>query len=62
MSFTSRYILPDPAAESGLIEFILKELEGKYEFAEPDQAAEKDIRRVQTQFHFEPIKRESLIL
>ena len=61
MSFTSRYILPDPVAEPGLIESMLKELEGKYEFAEPDQTAEKDIRRIHTQFHIEPIKRENLI-
>ena len=48
----------DPAAETGRIECIVKELEGKYRFVKPEQAAESDLRRVHTQFHIEAIKRD----
>ena len=46
----------DPAAEPGRIEAILRELEGKYEFTEPEPATEEDLRRVHTQTHIESIK------
>jgi len=48
----------DPAAESGRIESIVKELKGKYRFVKPEQAVESDLRRVHTQFHIESIKKE----
>ena len=38
----------DPAASPGRIEVILKELEGKYDFVEPESASEDDLRRVHT--------------
>jgi acetoin utilization deacetylase AcuC-like enzyme len=48
----------DPAAASGRIEPILKELEGKYDFVEPQAASGDDLRRVHTQSHIESIKRD----
>jgi acetoin utilization deacetylase AcuC-like enzyme len=46
----------DPAASPGRIEAILKELEGKFSFVEPETAPEEDLRRVHTQSHIESIK------
>jgi len=46
----------DPAASPGRIEAILKELEGEYDFVEPQAASEGDLRRVHTQNHIESIK------
>lgn len=51
----------DPAACPGRMESILKELEGNYDFIEPEPASEDDIRRVHTQFHIESIKRNRLL-
>jgi len=48
----------DPAASPGRIEAILKELEGKYDFVEPQAASEEDLKRVHTQYHIESIKRD----
>lgn len=48
----------DPAASPGRIEAILKELEGKYVFIQPQAATEEDLRRVHSQHHIESIKRE----
>jgi acetoin utilization deacetylase AcuC-like enzyme len=48
----------DPAADPGRIESILRTLEGKYRFVQPEPAAESDLRRVHTQFHIESIKRD----
>lgn len=48
----------DPAASAGRIEAILRELEGKYDFVEPDTATEDDLARVHTKSHIESIKRE----
>jgi acetoin utilization deacetylase AcuC-like enzyme len=48
----------DPAAASGRIEPILKELEGRYDFVEPQAASEDDLRRVHTQGHMDSIKRD----
>jgi len=48
----------DPAASAGRIESILKELEGSYDFVEPQAASEGDLRRVHTQGHIESIKRD----
>jgi acetoin utilization deacetylase AcuC-like enzyme len=51
----------DPAASSGRIEAILRELEGRYDFIEPQAASEDDLRRVHTQYHIESIKRDKHI-
>ena len=48
----------DPAASPGRIEAILKELEGEYDFVEPQAASEDDLSRVHTQHHIESIKRD----
>jgi len=48
----------DPAAASGRIEPILKELEGRYDFVEPQAASEDELRRVHAQSHIESIKRD----
>ncbi len=49
----------DPAAKAGRMEAILKELEGTYEFVEPEPAKEEDLRRVHSQNHINSIKRNS---
>jgi len=46
----------DPAASPGRIEAILKELEGRYKFVEPEVASEEDLRQVHTKYHIESIK------
>jgi len=51
----------DPAAASGRIEAILKELKDAYDFVEPQAAAVEDLRRVHLQSHVESIKREKLV-
>lgn len=48
----------DPAASPGRIEAIVKELEGKYEFVEPEAASEDDLQRVHSQYHIESIRRD----
>ena len=48
----------DPAAGAGRIEAILKELEGAYDFVEPQAASVDDLRRVHVQSHVESIQRE----
>ncbi len=48
----------DPAASPGRIESILKELEGKYDFIQPQPAFEDDLIRVHSQYHIESIKRD----
>jgi acetoin utilization deacetylase AcuC-like enzyme len=48
----------DPAAASGRIEAILKELEGSYDFVEPQAASVDDLLRVHLQSHIESIQRE----
>ncbi len=48
----------DPAASPGRIEAILKELEGEYDFVEPEAASEEDLRQVHTKYHIESIKRD----
>ena len=48
----------DPAASPGRIEAILKEVEGRYDFIQPQAASEDDLRRVHTQGHIESIKRD----
>ncbi len=48
----------EPAASPGRMEAILKELEGQYDFVQPEPALEEDLLRVHTQFHIESIKRD----
>lgn len=48
----------DPAAAPGRIEAILKELEGKYGFVEPQAVSEDDLQRVHSQYHIESIRRD----
>jgi acetoin utilization deacetylase AcuC-like enzyme len=48
----------DPAASPGRMESILKELQGQYDFIEPQPASEDDINRVHTQPHIDYIKRD----
>jgi len=48
----------DSAASPGRIEAILRELEGRYNFVEPEVASEEDLRQVHTKYHIESIKRD----
>jgi acetoin utilization deacetylase AcuC-like enzyme len=48
----------DPASKAGRIEAILKEIEGRYDFLQPQPAAEKELRRVHGQSHIHSIKRD----
>jgi len=48
----------DPAASGGRMEAILKELEGKYDFVEPQAASEDDLKRIHSQYHIESIRRD----
>lgn len=47
----------DPAAAPGRIECIYAELEGEFEFVEPQPAMEEDLRLVHRQSHIERVKR-----
>jgi acetoin utilization deacetylase AcuC-like enzyme len=58
--FTEVYT-SDPAANQGRIEAILKELEGAYDFVEPQAATENDLRRVHTRYHINAVKRDGYI-
>lgn len=51
----------DPAASPGRIETILKELEGRYDFVEPQAASQDDLTRVHIRAHLESIKRDKHI-
>ena len=48
----------DPASKSGRVEAILKEIEGKYKFLEPQPASEPDIKRVHGTHHISSIKED----
>ena len=48
----------DPAAASGRMEAIVKALEGKFEFVEPEPASEKDLDRVHGRNHIQSVKGE----
>jgi len=48
----------DPAADSGRIEAILKELEGRYDFVEPQAASEDNLSRVHARQHIESTKKD----
>ncbi len=56
-----RVYASDPAARAGRMEAILKELQGHYDFLEPQPASEDDLKRVHTQSHTDFIKREPLL-
>ncbi|MCS7163597.1 MAG: histone deacetylase [Thermodesulfovibrio sp.] len=47
----------DPAAKAGRMEAILKELEGKYDFVEPEPATQQDLKRVHSQRHIDSIRK-----
>jgi acetoin utilization deacetylase AcuC-like enzyme len=51
----------DPASKAGRIEAILKEIEGKYTFFEPQPASEIDIKRVHSSQHINSIKKDSFL-
>lgn len=55
--FTEVYT-SDPAAASGRMEAILKELKGRYDFIEPEAATDDDLMLVHVQSHIESIKRD----
>ena len=57
----SKVYTSDPAASPGRIEAILKELEGRYDFVEPQAASENDLRRVHTHSHIESVRRDKHI-
>ena len=47
----------DPAAAPGRIEAIYRELKGRFDFVEPEPAAEADLRLAHTQEHIDSIIR-----
>jgi acetoin utilization deacetylase AcuC-like enzyme len=51
----------DPAAASGRMESIVKELEKDFEFVEPKPASERDLERVHGRQHIQYVKRDSLV-
>jgi acetoin utilization deacetylase AcuC-like enzyme len=55
--FTEVYT-SDPAAASGRMEAIVKELKGSYDFVEPQEASEDDLKRVHVPGHIESVKRD----
>jgi len=48
----------DPAASLGRMEVILREIEGEYDFVEPQAASEDDLGLVHTRYHIESIKKD----
>ncbi len=48
----------EPAASPGRMEAILKELEGRYDFIEPQAASEENLGLVHTRQHIDSIKRD----
>ncbi|HIE16748.1 MAG TPA: histone deacetylase family protein [Dehalococcoidia bacterium] len=48
----------DPAAAPGRMEAIVRELEGKYEFVEPQPASDGDLLLVHAGYHIESVKRD----
>ena len=51
----------DPAAVSGRMEAIVKALEGKSEFVEPEPASEKDLERVHGRNHIQSVKGDPMV-
>lgn len=51
----------DPAAARGRMEAMVKALEGKYDFIEPEPASERDLERVHGKAHIQRIKAEPLV-
>ncbi len=55
--YFNRVYASDPAAAEGRIEAVLREIEGEYEFIEPEPASEDDLKRVHTKSHIDSVKR-----
>jgi acetoin utilization deacetylase AcuC-like enzyme len=51
----------DPAATVGRMEAIVKVLERKFEFVEPEPASERDLERVHGRAHIQHVKEDSLV-
>jgi acetoin utilization deacetylase AcuC-like enzyme len=51
----------DPAAASGRMEAMVKALEGKFEFVEPEPASEKDLERVHGKNHIQSVKGDPMV-
>jgi acetoin utilization deacetylase AcuC-like enzyme len=51
----------DPAATAGRMEAIVKALERKFEFVEPEPASERDLERVHGRAHIQRVKEDSLV-
>jgi acetoin utilization deacetylase AcuC-like enzyme len=51
----------DPASAPGRMESITKELEGKFEFIEPEPSPERDIERVHGRAHIQSVRQEGLV-
>jgi len=49
----------DPAAARGRMESMVKALEGKYSFVEPEPASERDLARVHGQAHIQQIRKDA---
>ncbi len=49
----------NPAALPGRIEAILQELQGLFDFSEPESATEADLRLVHSRWHVDSVKRDS---
>jgi len=52
---------PDPASASGRMENIYKELQGRFEFVEPEPASEEDLMLVHGESHINYVKRHELL-
>jgi acetoin utilization deacetylase AcuC-like enzyme len=51
----------DPAAAQGRMEPMVKALEGKYDFIEPEPASERDLERVHGRAHIQHVKGDPLV-
>jgi acetoin utilization deacetylase AcuC-like enzyme len=51
----------DPAAAPGRMEAIVRQLEGKYDFIEPEPSSERDLERVHGRSHVQSVKQEDLV-
>jgi acetoin utilization deacetylase AcuC-like enzyme len=49
----------DPAAARGRMESMVKALEGKYDFVEPEPASERDLARVHGRAHLQQIRKDA---
>jgi acetoin utilization deacetylase AcuC-like enzyme len=51
----------DPAAAPGRMEAITRQLEGKFEFVEPEPSSERDIERLHGRTHIQSVRQEGLV-